>query len=819
MAVQYDREAEDLVAEWSSDLEAVLYQSEVEEAIREVCPTSDPLDSKDFDPIDYINQLFPTEQSLAGIDDTMTRMRVKMRTLDEEIRTVVRGQADVGHDGRQALEEAQLTIQELFGRIRNIKEKAEHSEHMVKKITSDIKQLDNAKRHLTDSVRTLERLRFLITCLEDLQRNFRQRNYAEVSTQLHGAVSVVEEFQKYKSIPQIRELMARLQSIQVDLGQQIKVDFERSFSTKGTPKGTKAELHDACLVMETLGGNQKDSLVKWFVRLQLSDYEVMFHDSLEVAWLDKVDRRYAWFRRTLVTYEEECSSIFPTEWGIPERVAIEFCNNTRSGLTNQMSSRSGDLDVKLLLYAIQKTTSFEKTLAQRFFQSPYMEEKYPSPEVHDASSREEEEEEFDHEEAPGSRRKRKMFSVFQGMISRCFEPHLNVYITSQDKNLSELIENFVSDLKSRGRILGAGEGGGAVLPSAADLFIFYKKCLVQCVSLSTGPALLDLTELFRRYLKEYSSRILTASLPKVSSSSSGSKLTLGGLRKDTTPDPTLSREDLTITCILLCTADYCLETTSQLETKLKEKIDSSLVEKVDFSQEQERFHSLISSCTQLLVQDMENACTVAFTAMVKMPWQSVDTVGDQSSYVSSVVAHVRNNIPHIRENLTPARKYFVNFCHKLANATIPTFITHLYKCKPISTIAAEQLLLDTHSLKTMLLELPSVGAAIARKPPASYSKLVQKGMEKAELIVKVVMSPHERAEEFLSSYNKLMQGDPDIANFQKVLEMKGLKRSEQHALIELFKTKVASSTGVDHVHSHTDKFIQPIKKLEKLMRF
>ena len=36
MAVQYDREAEELVAEWSSDLEAVLYQSEVEEAIREV---------------------------------------------------------------------------------------------------------------------------------------------------------------------------------------------------------------------------------------------------------------------------------------------------------------------------------------------------------------------------------------------------------------------------------------------------------------------------------------------------------------------------------------------------------------------------------------------------------------------------------------------------------------------------------------------------------------------------------------------------------------------------------------------------------------
>ena len=40
--------------------------------------------------------------------------------------------------------------------------------------------------------------------------NYRQRNYAEVSTQLHGAVGVVEEFAKYRSIPQIKQLMDRL---------------------------------------------------------------------------------------------------------------------------------------------------------------------------------------------------------------------------------------------------------------------------------------------------------------------------------------------------------------------------------------------------------------------------------------------------------------------------------------------------------------------------------------------------------------------------------------------------------------------------------
>lgn len=39
--------------------------------------------------------------------------------------------------------------------------------------------------------------------------NFRQRNYAEVTTQLHGAISVVEEFAKYQTIPQIKQLTDR----------------------------------------------------------------------------------------------------------------------------------------------------------------------------------------------------------------------------------------------------------------------------------------------------------------------------------------------------------------------------------------------------------------------------------------------------------------------------------------------------------------------------------------------------------------------------------------------------------------------------------
>lgn len=45
----------------------------------------------------------------------------------------------------------------------------------------------------------------------------------------------------------------------------------------------------------------------------------------------------------------------------------------RTQLSQQMGARKGDIEVKLLLYAIQKTTNFEKALAQKYSTTPYIE--------------------------------------------------------------------------------------------------------------------------------------------------------------------------------------------------------------------------------------------------------------------------------------------------------------------------------------------------------------------------------------------------------------------------------------------------------------
>ncbi|XP_007454296.1 PREDICTED: vacuolar protein sorting-associated protein 53 homolog isoform X1 [Lipotes vexillifer] len=827
-------EEEDL--EFVEELEAVLQLTpDVQLAIEQVFPSQDPLDRADFNAVEYINTLFPTEQSLANIDEVVNKIRLKIRRLDDSIRTVVRGQTNVGQDGRQALEEAQKAIQQLFGKIKDIKDKAEKSEQMVKEITRDIKQLDHAKRHLTTSITTLNHLHMLAGGVDSLEAMTRRRQYGEVANLLQGVMNVLEHFHKYMGIPQIRQLSERVKAAQTELGQQILADFEEAFPSQGTkrPGGPSNVLRDACLVANILDPRIKQEIIKKFIKQHLSEYLVLFQENQDVAWLDKIDRRYAWIKRQLVDYEEKYGRMFPREWYMAERIAVEFCHVTRTELAKIMRTRAKEIEVKLLLFAIQRTTNFEGFLAKRFSgctltdgtlkklesplasTNPFLEDE-PAPEMEELAMEKGDVEQPKKPKAPDS--------PFHGIVSKCFEPHLYVYIESQDKNLGELIDRFVADFKAQGPPKPNTDEGGAVLPSCADLFVYYKKCMVQCSQLSTGEPMIALTTIFQKYLREYAWKILSGNLPKTTSSGGG--LTISSLLKEKEGSEVakFTLEELCLICSILSTAEYCLATTQQLEEKLKEKVDISLTERINLTGEMDTFSTVISSSIQLLVQDLDAACDPALTAMSKMQWQNVEHVGDQSPYVTSVILHIKQNVPIIRDNLASTRKYFTQFCIKFANSFIPKFITHLFKCKPISMVGAEQLLLDTHSLKMVLLDLPSIGSQVVRKAPASYTKIVVKGMTRAEMILKVVMAPHEPLVVFVDNYIKLLT-DCNTETFQKILDMKGLKRSEQSSMLDLFRQRLPAppsgpegSSSLSLLAPTPEQESSRIRKLEKLIK-
>lgn len=191
-------------------------------------------------------------------------------------------------------------------------------------------------------------------------------------------------------------------------------------------------------------------------------------------------------------------------------------------------------------------------------------------------------------------------------------------------------------------------------------------------------------------------------------------------------------------------------------------------------------------------------------------WHNIQNVGDQSPFVNSIQSNFHTTIPIVRDNLSASRKYYMQFCHKFVNSFIPRYINALYKCRLMNSSSAstvdssasngsssagnnnsnilgcEQLLLDTHSLKTILLDMPSIGSQVKRKAPASYSKVVVKGMTKAEMIIKIVMQQTSPAQTFIEQYLKLLP-ESSQTEFNKIMDMKGLKRSDSTYLLELYK--------------------------------
>lgn len=604
------------------DIIRIELTNDVQTAIEQVLQSEDPLDKTNFNATEYINRLFPNETSLNNIEDVIQQMEIEIQVIDENIRDVVRGVSSSGNEGKQALDEAKRTIQQLFHQIGDIKQRAEVTEEIVQNITSDIKQLDCAKKNLTSAITTLNHLHMLVDGVEKLKFLAEKRQYGDISNPLQAITEVNQHFAQYNEIPQIRELSSSVADLHKNLTTQITEDFKSSFSlTPGSPKMSLQKLKEACLVISVLDGRVKQDLMKWFINVQLQEYIQLFHENQDISWLDKIDKRYAWIKRHLLDFEEKYGPVFPENWEISERIVVEFCSITKSELTKIMQRRRTEIDVKLLLFSINKTIQFEDLLGKRFNGSTLEEkgiknEKPTKKPPTETPAK-------DDEPAIST-------SPFRNLIGDCFKDYLDIYTASIDRNLGELIDKFLQ--------ISRQQSVEASLESCAELFIFYKKSLVQCTQLSTGRTMHDLVTVFKKYLREYALKVLENQMPKLSASSNASAITssMSLLKQKDFQNlqsaanqvfnnflkegevPKYTKEERILICKILTTAEYCLETVTQLEEKLKEKIDEGFVNKIDMSEEKDVFHRVISQCIQLLVQDVENICDSALVVMSKV---------------------------------------------------------------------------------------------------------------------------------------------------------------------------------------------------------
>jgi Vacuolar protein sorting-associated protein 53 C-terminus len=121
-------------------------------------------------------------------------------------------------------------------------------------------------------------------------------------------------------------------------------------------------------------------------------------------------------------------------------------------------------------------------------------------------------------------------------------------------------------------------------------------------------------------------------------------------------------------------------------------------------------------------------------------------------------------------------------------------------------------MLDFTAIKAMLMDLPNCGIVAAEAPDSDsdeeenkpskreeertvvsgrYARHVSRGMGRADLVLKAVLTP---ADSLVDTYKGLVPDGSD-EEFLKIMELKGLSRQEQRALMAQYSSGMTSMSG------------------------
>lgn len=597
----------------------------------------------DYDPIDHLNLLFSHPSTVSSISKVSQTLKLRQNELSSEINTLESAQAYRPDSSLERMQSAQAELAQLFRKIETVRSRAIETEQNITSMTADIKRLDGTKRNLTLSMTALKRLQMLTTAYEQLRGLAKTRQYRECAGLLQAVLQLMKHFNSYRSIEQIATLSRGVSELQRELLEQVCEDFEMAFA-KGEVSARRGTLVEACLVMDALGDSAKTRLMNWYVNTELREYRQVFRGNDEAGNLDNIGRRYAWFKRMMKTHEDEHAMIFPPHWRANEMLATAFCDGTRDDfkaiLEKSMRRTDGNkVDVNLLLSCLQETLDFEQTLEKRFSNEP-------RASIDTLSSADE------------------RTHTFNGLISVAFEPYLSLWVESQDRQLATMIPKY----RNQPLIPPEEEfSPQAVIPSAIELFHFYKLTLSQCAKLSTSERLLDLSKTLAKYLDEYAQQVLLHTLQA------------GGQHGPSVQNAVL----------VLNTADFWHTNTNQLEESIKKRIDAELVPKVDLSSQSDAFLGVASASVLALVHIVELDCESVWREMRNTNWSTMDTAGDQSSYVGELVRHVNGKAEEILGVVTK-QQYARAFCDNLVEHLATGYINSIVQCRPISEVGAQQ---------------------------------------------------------------------------------------------------------------------------------
>lgn len=596
-------------------------------------------------------------------------------------------------------------IKQLTTIISKSWEKSQTIQNSINHSTKEISKLDNLKRNLTLSMNIFKRLQILnITVIELNKLLSTNYDYEKIYYNLKNLKELMVFFKDYKSIDQINQINQMITKIEVKLVDSIFIDFEEN----------KGDLY-SCLILELIDKKYKDKLLTWYYNLQLKDIKLIFNTNDEAGSLDNLNRRFIYFNNTLEKLSNKDK--FPQEWNVELELCKIFVAITKEDLIKKLSN----IKSSVLLNCINITVDFENSMNSKF-ETTY----------------------------------------FSKILSKIFEPYLNVWITEQETYLQSKLSEFQRTIKiptefqvnNESELLKVLKVNNVpnISSSSLELFKISNKLINQLSKISTGKIMKDLFNVLNRWLNDYRVKML---LP----------ITEAGDTNELT-----KTELIVYFTMVINTADYIINNLNDLVNKFK---DFNI--EIDFDNVKDNYLYLINNTINKLINLLLNDLGFSWRQFENTNWEDNEIL-TISNYVSDFKSAIGNNAKLILP-LIIRESYIKSFNNKLVESLIREFINKLRVLnKGISINCVEQLLKDINNIEEFLITLPNFSDPNNQitKQDNFFNKFVNTQTSKFKTILNIIKAPSLPVDDFIEQYFEII-GDKNVNNLKKVLWLKGLE--------------------------------------------
>ena len=379
----------------------------------------DPFSSESFDPIDFINSIFPDlERSNSSIHEfnintnnggkssTVTntngfalleqKLSATSRQMDRDVRKSIRDRSMCGERVAGDVALAEKAAEQLKMKLYQLSRDCESAYERSRDISREVGKLDACKKRLQKAITSLRRLSMFVSATSQLETMCHRRNYREAAHLLEAVGQLSQHFAEYGDVPKIQRLRAKYEEIANGLKTAVFEDFATLWQPTILMNDPNAfrTLSDACLVVDALEPRVREDVVGRLTSKELAEYAASF--ASERNNVESVDRRCNWIAKR-VREKSTAWGVFPERWAVARLFAASLCKMTRAFVTealdnkkemmraeygnnnnnnnnnnngsvddvNALSQQNSD-DAQVLLMALRRTLEFEAELDETF---------------------------------------------------------------------------------------------------------------------------------------------------------------------------------------------------------------------------------------------------------------------------------------------------------------------------------------------------------------------------------------------------------------------------------------------------------------------